>query len=231
MKPKTKEQKLVFSLHKKLSKVSNRHLNWGKKELFYHYVYSTKNECTCLECGHKWPEKKSLIINIDGITCPNCHKQLLISKTRQRVFESDDHFKIITTFHGYQVIRFVHIFQHLKVGQPAQYDCKEVVQHWISPKGKRTIIAKHSSGFNYYRNYWYWSGEMEVRGSDRDNFYPHSETYPKQKIIPEIIRNGFTNEYHQLHPSNFFKFILSTPKAETLLKAGYIELFTYYYNH
>lgn len=230
MKPKTKEQKLVYSLHKKLSKISNRHLAWGKEELFNHIIHATKNECTCMECGHKWKEKTSLLEIFDGMTCPQCNKQRKLDKTRKRVFMADDHFKILTTFHEYQVIRFVHIFQTLRVGQPADYRYDEVVQHWISPKGKRTIIAKHSSGYNYYRNYWYWSGRMEVRSTDSDAFYPRSQTYPKQKIIPEIIRNGFLNEYHNIHPSDFFKFILSTPKAETLLKAGYIELFTYYYN-
>lgn len=230
MKPKTKEQKLVYSLHKKLSKVSNRHLTWGKEELFYHFVYTTRDKFTCLECAHEWPQKKSLLIKLDGIICPNCKRSLKVLEGRVRTSMADDHMKILTTFHGYQIIRFVHIFQHLKVGNSAIYNCQEVVQHWISPKGKKTIIAKHSSGYNYYRNYWYWSGRMEVRGTDGDAFYPRSETYPKQKIIPEIIRNGFLNEYHNLHPSNFFKFILSTPKAETLLKAGYIELFTYYYH-
>lgn len=230
MKPKTKEQKLVYSLHKKIGKVSNTHLVWGKEYLFHHIVHATKSECTCMECGHKWKEKTFLLQTIDGMTCPKCNKQRKLDKTRKRVFKSDDHFKIITTFHGYQVIRFVHIFQHLKVGQPAIYNCQEVVQHWISPKGKRTIISKLTSGYNNYRNFWYWSGKMEVRCTNSDIHYPHSETYPKQKIIPEIIRNGFTNEYHELHPSNFFKFILTTPRAETLLKAGQIKLFTYYYS-
>ena len=183
-----------------------------------------------MECGHKWKEKTFLLQTIDGMTCPKCKKQRKIDKTRKRVFKSDDHFRIITTFHEYQVIRFVHIFQYLKVGQPAIYNCQEVVQHWISPKGKRTIIAKLSSGYNNYRNFWYWSGKMEVRSTDGDTYYPCSKTYPKQKIMPEIIRNGFTNEYHDLHPSNFFKFILTTPRAETLLKAGQIKLFTYYYS-
>ena len=230
MKPKTKEQKLVYSLHKKIGKVSNTHLTWGKEELFYHTIHATKNECTCMECGHKWKEKTSLLEIIDGMTCPKCNKQRKLDKTRKRVFMADDHFRILTTFREYQVIRFVHIFQTLRVGQPANYQCDEVVQHWISPKGKRTIVAKHSSGYNYYRNYWYWSGRMEVRSTDGYAFYPRSETYPKQKIIPEIIRNGFTNEYHDLHPSNFFKFILSTPRAETLLKAGQLKLFTFYHN-
>jgi len=227
MKPKTKEQKYVYSLHKKIPKITNTMIEWGKEELFYHHVYTTKKECTCFECGHKWPEKRSLLAEIDGLTCPKCNKQRKIDRTRKRVFKSDDHFKILTTFKGYQVIRFVHIMQRLKVGIPAIYYCDEVIQHWISPTGKRTIIAKLSSGFNSYRNYWYWSGEMQVRSTDAESYYPRSIFYPKQKIIPEIIRNGFTNEYHNLHPSNFFKLILSEPNAETLLKAGQIALFKY----
>jgi hypothetical protein len=229
MQPKTKEQKLVYSLHKKIPEICKTKIDWGKENLFEHLIYTTKKDCTCLECGYKWPKKGTYLA--DRMTCPKCNKQRDISKVRKRTFKEDDHFKIITTFQGYQVIRFVHIMRYLKVGVPAVYECEEVVQHWISPKGKRTIISMLSSGFNAWRNYWYWSGDMQVRASLSDSYFPQSITYPKQKIIPEIIRNGFTNEYFKIHPSSFFTMILSDPKAETLLKSGQLKLLASYYQY
>ena len=45
-----------------------------------------------------------------------------------------------------------------------------------------------------------------------------SAIYPRQKILPEIKRNGFKGEYHDLTPFELFHSILTNNKAETLLK-------------
>ena len=63
---------------------------------------------------------------------------------------------------------------------------------------------------------------MEIRKNNWHRVYDIDPicTYPRQRIIPEIKRNGFDGNLHGILPYDFFKAILSDSKAETLLKAG-----------
>jgi hypothetical protein len=51
-------------------------------------------------------------------------------------------------------------------------------------------------------------------------FIQPSVTYPRIKIHPNIIRNGWTKEFFGWNASWFFRTLLSTPVFETFLKAG-----------
>lgn len=53
-------------------------------------------------------------------------------------------------------------------------------------------------------------------------------TYPRQRFIPELKRNGFNGDYHNTLPYDLFTAILSDSRAETLLKAGQYAMLSYY---
>lgn len=55
--------------------------------------------------------------------------------------------------------------------------------------------------------------------------------YPKIKVIPELTRNGFDGNFHDIHPVSYFSMLLSAPQAETLLKEGNIRMLKYMANH
>ena len=52
-----------------------------------------------------------------------------------------------------------------------------------------------------------------------------------ERFIPEVKRNGFKGEYHNILPYDLFKGILSDSRAETLLKAGQYQMLRYYLHH
>ena len=106
------------------------------------------------------------------------------------------------------------------------------MQRWIAPDGKVVTVARPRAMSFFYYDLWYLDGAMEVRSKNNAKAYDivPCATYPRQRIIPELRRNGFTGEYHGLLPFDLFTAVLRSPQAETLLKAGQIALLSYYAN-
>ena len=73
-----------------------------------------------------------------------------------------------------------------------------------------------------YYDQWAEYSDMEVRKNNKLRAYDINPvcTYPRQRFIPELKRNGFNGEYHNILPYDLFTAILSDSRAETLLKAG-----------
>ena len=116
MKPRTRIQKEIAQLSKRLPKLS-------KAQRAYAFEHCFKE-------------------SICGCTCPHCGKQLEMLDTRKRVFREMEYFCIITTCKQYQVLRYFSTKMYRKVGQSAEYSIKEVVQRWIAPNGKTETIAR-----------------------------------------------------------------------------------------
>lgn len=226
MKPKNKFQQHVLELSKCLSKITEPQKRWAYKHCFDHVgKRNAKGEIICLECGHKWHDDNSPLADaILGCKCPNCATQLKINATRQRVFKEIEYFGIITTYSGFQVIRYFHISVYRKAGEPARYSCSEVVQRWLSPNGREAIIARLRGMSVMYYDLWNMGSRLEIRPYHRAHDIDPIHFYPKQRVITEVSRNGFNGEYHGIHPLALFRSILTSNKAETLLKAGQYAL-------
>lgn len=225
MKPKTKLQHQVVELSKKLPKITEKQESWAFKHCLDHKATKLKNgTVTCLDCGHKWKDDQlSLLTAIDGCTCPNCHTKLQVTDTRKQKFYDWAYYSIITTFQGFQVIRFFKVHGNYKAGKPAYVHCYEVTQLWIAPNGKYEIIANcHSTGC-YAET---WTGDFVLRGKFNTANYNLQayKIYPSRPMLTEIKRNGFTGKYHGLTPFTLFHLILSNSNAETLLKSGQYSL-------
>jgi len=151
-------------------------------------------------------------------------------RTRKSVFRDMEYFSIVTTCKRYQVIRFFSVKSRHKAGKPAEYSVFEVVQRWIAPDGKTTTFARLRGMSLFYYDLWNECSDMEVRKSQELRAYDIDPvcTYPRQHFIPELKRNGFKGEYHNILPYDLFKAILSDSKAETLLKAGQYPMLRHY---
>ena len=156
--------------------------------------------------------------------------ELEVLDTRKRVFGYNEYFSIITTCKQYQVIRFFFVKAFFKMRQPAQYSICEVVQRWIAPDGKTETVARLRRMSLFYYDLWAEYSGMEIRSNKKHRAYDITPycTYPRQRIIPEIRRNGFRDEFHDIRPYDLFTAILSNPKAETLLKTGQYQMLNYY---
>ena len=113
---------------------------------------------------------------------------------------------------------------------PAEYSIYEVVQRWISPKGTTTTVARLRGMSILYYDLWAEYSDMEVRKNNKLRAYDINPvcTYPRQRFIPELKRNGFNGEYHNILPYDLFTAILSDSRSETLLKAGQYPMLRHY---
>ena len=231
MKPRTRIQKEVARLSKRLPKISGKQEAYAYRHCFKHYGRrSAKGIIHCTECGHSWKEEHSLADTICGCKCPHCGMELEILNTRKRVFRSNEYFSIVTTCKQYQVIRFFFVKARFKVGEEAKYYITEVAQRWIAPNGKSETVARLRSMSILYYDLWSEFSDMEVRRNNQHRVYDINPrcTYPRQRVIPEIKRNGFKGECHNILPYDLFTAVLANPKAETLLKAGQYPMLRHY---
>ena len=230
MKPKTRIQQEVTRLSKRLPRLTEEQKAYAFRHCFKHYAIKRANGTNiCTECGHSWKSGHDLADTICGCTCPHCGMELEVLRTRKSTFSDMEYFSIVTTCKHYQVIRFFSVKSRYKAGQPAEYSICEVVQRWIAPDGKVTTIARLRGMSQLYYDLWNEHSDMEVRKNGGLRAYDIDPicTYPRQRFIPELKRNGFNGEYHNILPYDLFKAILSDSRAETLLKAGQYTMLRY----
>ena len=128
------------------------------------------------------------------------------------------------------MIRFFFVKSRYKAGQAAEYSVFGVVQRWITPNGKTTTIARLRGMSIMYYDLWNECSDMEVRKCQEYPAYDITPicTYPRQRFIPELKRNGFKGDFHGISPVRLFKALLSDPRIETLMKGGEIEGMKYF---
>lgn len=222
MQPKTTIQKRVFKLSKNLPDLTKSQLIWGHN-LFDRYKFERTYDYSCFECGHRFPKSKRK-------TCPKCGSKLQLYKGKKKSESDYWYMAVFTTLKEFQVLRYFRINKYMKVDQPADYYFYEVYQHWISNTGKYVLISKLVSPFsNYHFDPWSRWSKLEVRGyPSQSHLINDVPVYPKQRILPELIRNGFYHDYYDYHPAQLFNMLLSSHIAETFVKANNIEMLRVY---
>ena len=231
MRPKTRIQKEVARLSKRLPKLTDTQQAYAFRHCFSHYAIKRADGTNiCTECGHSWKSGHDLADTICGCACPHCGMELEALRTRKSIFRENEYFSILTTCKQYQVIRFFFVKSRYKAGQAAEYSVFEVVQRWIAPNGKTTTIARLRGMSIMYYDLWNECSDMEVRKCQEYPAYDITPicTYPRQRFIPELKRNGFKGDFHGISPVRLFKALLSDPRIETLMKGGEIEGMKYF---
>ncbi|MEG2340024.1 MAG: PcfJ domain-containing protein [Odoribacter sp.] len=232
MKPKTKLQKEVVTLSKRLPKLTETQKTYAFRHCFDHIGRRTaKGIITCTECGCQWQGDGALIDMVCGCTCPRCRMELKVQTTRKRVFKENEYFSIITTCKEFQVVRFFFAKARFQVGQPADYSITEVAQRWLAPDGKFETIARlRGISFIYY-DLWQECSPMEIRRNHRVYDIAPICTYPRKRITDKLKRNGFKDDFHGIAPFELFRSLLTDNKAETLIKTGQHSLLSHFIHY
>ncbi|GHT11640.1 hypothetical protein FACS189426_13810 [Bacteroidia bacterium] len=227
MKPKNKFQQQVFEWSKKLPDISETQVKWAYQNCMLHIAKKTKKGLTCLECGHLWQDKNS---DEKECICPHCHTKLQIDGTRRRVFRDYEYFCTVTVCGGFQVLRFFYLTIYAKAGKKARYFHSEVIQRWIAPNGKSATIARLRA-LTCFADTWRFETALEIRPEKPLYNAIPTAVYPRQKLIPELKRSGYKKPIDKVTPFDLFHALLTDNHAETLLKAGQINLLNFFVNN
>jgi hypothetical protein len=229
MEPKTKLQKRVYRNSRRLPSLTKKHEQWAADNLFDAWLYKTNKTNICFNCAHEWSDgirRDALLAQFT--TCPNCKKDLKLTEKKSWRHRDINQFCILTVIDGFQVVRYVEAIQYCVKGEPVEYDLYDIFSHWISPDGKTTGISKLRAMYGYY-NFSEWSrcSTLEIRQNLAYNTYA-VESYKNGRVIPELKRNGYDGNVYGYDTSMFFRYLLSEPIFETLLKKGQLGLLKSY---
>ena len=231
MQAKTKIQKEVVALSAQLPKISEKQTAHAYEYCVEHYaVRRKKGYLNCTECGVEYADNQSQLASaLLGSVCPHCGAKLKVVDSRKKRSREMEYYSIMTTFRGWQVVRYFSVRIWREIGDKAVYDIDEVVQWWINGKGKTVCLAKNRQTMSYYYDLWIYGSELSVKDGTHISCTPTPyATYPSVRYIPELKRNGFKGKFHNISPIAFISGILKDPRKETLLKSGQISLLKWY---
>ena len=221
----TKNQKIIMSAGGYLRPLTAKQKEWAFRNSVEHFAYRhpKSHKCTCMDCGHQWKSDDTA----ERCSCPNCKADLKMVDTFDRTNKQKSYFNVLTTCKGYQVLRIFFIIVKLRKGLKAAPGFVEVGQYWINGEGKCEVRAIQRT-IGYYIDSFAFGSPMEIR---RDNdVYRHLADqwlYPHYSVIPELKRNGFKGECHNINPVKLMVSVLTNPMTETLMKSGDYEAVRY----
>lgn len=224
MKPRTKFDKAVIAQSGHLRPLPTAPRRWAFTNTINHYAFRLpKGRTTCMDCGHSWIVSEPA----EKCTCPNCKAKLEVKETYTRKCQQKSYFNVITTCGEYQILRIFLLIVEMRKGFKASPAFLEIGQYWIAPNGKTALVALQRT-MGLYLDCIAFGSPMEIRkDSDTYQHIANQYLYPKIKVIPELKRNGFDGNFHDIHPVSLFSMLLSSPQAETLLKEGNIKMLKY----
>ncbi len=228
MEPKTALQKHAAAISARMKPISERANAWGLSAVFVPRFTTSRNTAYCLECGHSWKDKflaKQPLL--DACTCPACNKQLHRYNLYRRKAECMEYWSLVTVTGGVQVVRVTLAEQHMKKHQQATYSQTEVARFFIYENGRMVTVSKARLPLMGYWDHWVKNSRMEVRPLKIEND-AHSAyfqigltaVYPRQRVLPVLLRNGFDGDFCTSAPQAVFYQLLNEPKIETLYKSG-----------
>lgn len=221
MKPKTRRHMEVVKLSGELRPLTSTQISWAFRNTHEHFAYRLKSGvATCMDCGHEWKETADTYCH-----CPKCGARLQVKDTKKRVIKQKSFFNVITTKGEYQIIRSFQLISEMRKGYQAKYSAISICEYWIDANGGKTVMGLCRAMNSYFYDIFNYCSPFEIR-NDNEAFQRIAceWVYPRIKVTDIIRRNGFKNSTYHIHPVALFKQLLTNPKAETLMKAGEIEL-------
>lgn len=230
--PKTIIEKEITQLSTTLKPISAEMQTWAEKSIFLKWGVISRGKFHCLECTHSWkPESQSKSCE-KYIKCTVCEGRLKMQGCNQVHFKEIEYSAVLDVCEGYQVVRIICSHKHMKKNTTPNYFHKEVMQHWINPKGEVRTISLSTNVFSGAYDAWQYYSALEIRPKDFQNSPKYRinpyKVYPSIKVLSVLKRNGFKTGFYNIAPQILFTSLLKDSIAETLLKASQASLLSYY---
>ena len=231
MKPKTKIELAVKSIEHKLPELTAEQIDYADNRLFEKLCYATKLKSFCLECG------SDINVNLfqnGKVQCPICNEKLKVVMSRKikdftplKTFAFASIIKV--GIYDFQVTRCFEIRCRYRKGEKKSIVCWEINQRWYDKNSKKVVINSMIEN-GYSGNY---TGDLQIRKGYFNYKYYSAMSYdpfpffflPDSKFRPDLIRSGITaKRLENIRFSMLIDKINESPKIETLLKMGYVEV-------
>ena len=224
MKPRNKFEKAVLAQSGKLRQLTRAQMRWAFRECVSHFAHRLpKGRTTCLDCGHEWITAQPTA----HCVCPNCKAKLEVRQTFARKVKQKSYFTVLARCGEYQTLRMFLLVAEMEKGCKAQPYALEIGQYWWNASGKQTLVAIQRV-LGRYMDTFSFGSPMAIH---RDNHvYRHIASFPtcpKSTVMDTLRRNGFDG-LHGIEPARLISALLTSPKAETLMKAGQYPLLDHY---
>ena len=226
MKPRNAHERHIAMLCNSLYPIGKKEKNWAyKHSLQYHALYIRKS-LYCTECAASWKPKRK---PSDRAICPECGKscQVLTSiRSRESVVS---YFAVLDVVDEYQVVRICKVWKYIKNRCVDRWDCREVMQHYITPAGVITTMSLPVNGIGCV-DAWDYSKPMGIhhnhssyRAEYRFNLII-DEVYPEMTLLPIFSRNGYAGQVNNIPVHLLLKKLIQSNRIETLLKCQQHEV-------
>lgn len=230
--PKTIIEKEISNLSTTLKPITAQMQSWAEKSIFLKWGVLSRGKFHCLECTHSWkPESQSKSCE-KYIKCTACEGRLKMQGCNQVHFREIEYSAVLDICQGYQVVRIICSSKHMKKNFVPSYFHKEVMQHWINPKGEVRTMSLSTNVFSGVYDAWQYYSALEIRLKDFQNSPKYRinpyKIYPNLKVLPVLKRNGFKSGFYNIAPQILFTSLLKDSIAETLLKSSQTSLLSYY---
>ncbi|TPG44153.1 PcfJ domain-containing protein [Flavobacterium pectinovorum] len=232
MTPKTISEKEISHLSTTLKPISAQMNSWAEKSIFLKWGVLSRGKFHCLECTHSWkPESQSKPCE-KYIKCTACQGRLKMQGCNQVHFREIEYCAVLDVCAGYQVVRIICSHKHMKKNTAPTYFHKEVMQHWINPKGEVRTMSLSTNVFSNVYDAWQYYSPLEIRPKDFQNSPKYRinpyKVFPQLKVLPVLKRNGFKTGFYNITPQILFTSLLKDSITETLLKSSQTSLLSYY---
>lgn len=232
MKPKTIIEKQLTQLSSSLAPISAEVHNWAEKTIFLKWAVLSRGKFHCLECSHSWKSDIKNQSSQNFIKCTACWRKLKMYQYNQVHFKEIEYSAVLDTAGGFQIVRIICSHKQMKKNFAPTYFHKEVMQHWINPKGEVRTMSLSTNIFSHAYDAWQYYSPLEIRPKDFQNSPKYHinpyKVFPTTKVLPILKRNGFKTGFYTIAPQILFTALLKDSHAETLLKASQTSLLSYY---
>lgn len=244
MKPKTKLQKQIIELSKKLPPLTKAQKRYAATGLFEKFgYYWKKGEVWCQCCGHVDYILKPMLsvsIGVGSHICPNCGADLRLehwNQSNRKIISETRNYSLVQSFKGWMIVRTFHVQRDNIKGFDTHIVMYEIYQNWISEDGKEVILGKKYTRSPFHFS-WDYNSDMDIKfhNHSANGYYELEDVfdvsgnhfYPVIHPTALLKRNGWTNKLLKLKRISIvdiMKQLLSNPVAENLVKTGQMSVF------
>ncbi|PBJ08051.1 PcfJ domain-containing protein [Flavobacterium sp. ACN6] len=230
--PKTIIEKQISGLSAALAPVTDKMQLWAEKNIFLKWGVLSRGKFHCLQCTHAWKPDAQKACCQKYMNCTACRGKLRMQHYNQSHFKEIEYWAVLQVCGGFQVVRIMCSHMNMKKKFLPTYFHKEVMQHWINPKGEVRTLSLSTNVFSSSSDAWKYYSPLEIKpktfeSSPKYRINPF-KIYSCTKALPVIKRNGFKGKFYGIAPQVLFTALLKDSHAETLLKNGQTDFLHHY---